>query len=94
MLKLLCVVIIVHGRIDCCPRLRQELAPATLELQETFALRRILLKHGQRTEVNSQADRLLQQWYDIIDICFPVLTRQHNGSSVDTVNERRHDLEG
>lgn len=40
---------------------RQELAPATLELQETFALRRILLKHGQRTEVDSQAGRLLGQ---------------------------------
>lgn len=29
----------------------QRLAPATQELQETFALRRILLKHGQKTEV-------------------------------------------
>eukprot|EP00904_Undaria_pinnatifida_P005680 jgi/Undpi1/2241/HiC_scaffold_12.g05627.m1 len=37
-------------------RRRGELAPATLELQETFALRRILLKHGQRTEVKTQAD--------------------------------------
>lgn len=35
---------------SCC--FRQDLAPATLELKETFALRRILLKHGQRTEVS------------------------------------------
>ncbi|CAB1115637.1 unnamed protein product [Ectocarpus sp. CCAP 1310/34] len=34
-----------------------DLAPATLELKQTFALRRILLKHGERTEAECSAVR-------------------------------------
>ncbi|CAM9845834.1 unnamed protein product, partial [Ectocarpus fasciculatus] len=44
---------------SCFSKLRRgaDLAPATLELKQTFALRRILLKHGQRTEEECSAVR-------------------------------------
>ncbi|CAM9940844.1 unnamed protein product [Ectocarpus sp. 12 AP-2014] len=44
---------------SCFSKLRRgaDLAPATLELKQTFALRRILLKHGERTEEECSAVR-------------------------------------
>lgn len=45
------IMIEVASRFSVPAFAAQRLAPATQELQETFALRRILLKHGQKTEV-------------------------------------------